>query len=224
MNEIGDAYRGVRLRVNALVVDTDDVALDTIAPATPEWRVRDLLAHLAGVTADIVSGNLEGVGTDEWTARHVEQRRDRSIDELMAEWNERAPTVEAMTGEFGRAAGQLLSDATTHEHDIRGALGVPGARDSDAVALSFESGGTSLGIELDRAGIGAICVHHDEMTSTFGAADPIATLRTTRFEFVRALTGRRSRDQIAAYDWDGVMEPEHLVLGLFSVRPVALVE
>jgi hypothetical protein len=125
MDEIGDAYRGARLRVNALVVDTDDVALDTIAPATPEWRVRDLIAHLAGVTADIVNGNLEDVGTDEWMARRVEQRRDRSIDELMAEWNEHAPTVEAMAGEFGRAAGQLVSDATAHEHDVRGALGAP---------------------------------------------------------------------------------------------------
>ena len=224
MDEIGDAYRGVRLRVNALVVDTDDVALDTIAPATPEWRVRDLLAHLAGVTADVVGGKLEGVGTDEWTARQVEQRRDRSVDELMAEWNEHGPTVEAMAGGFGRAAGRLVSDATAHEHDIRGALGVPGARDSDAVALSFESVGTSLGIELDRASMGAICVHHDATTSTFGAAEPMAALRTTRFEFVRALTGRRSREQIAAYQWDGVIDPEHLALGIFVVRPVALVE
>jgi len=224
MDEIGDAYRGVRLRVNALVIDTDDVALDAIAPATPEWRVRDLLAHLAGVTADIVSGNLEGVGTDEWTARQVDQRRDRGVDELMAEWNEHAPTVEAMAGEFGRAAGRLVSDATAHEHDIRGALGVPGARDSDAVALSFEYVGTSLGIELDRAGMGAIRVHHDDTTSTFGAAAPMASLHTTRFEFVRALTGRRSRDQIATYEWDGVVAPEHLVLGIFVARPVALVE
>ena len=212
------------LRVNALVADADDVALDTIAPATPEWRVRDLLAHLAGVTADVVGGNLQGVGTDEWTARQVEQRRGRSIDELLAEWNEHGPTVEAMAGEFGRAAGQLVSDATSHEHDIRGALGVPGARDSDAVALSFESVGTSLGIALDRAGMGAICVHHDATTSTFGAAEPMAALRTTRFEFVRALTGRRSRDQIAAYEWDGTVAPEHLVLGIFVARPVALVE
>ena len=224
MDDIGAAYRGVRLRVNALVVDTDDVALDSIAPATPAWRVRDLLAHLVGVTADVVGGNLEGVGTDEWTARQVEQRRGRSIDELLAEWNEHGPTVEAMAGEFGRAAGQLVSDATSHEHDIRGALGVPGARDSDAVALSFESVGTSLGIELDRAGMGAVCVHHDETTSTFGAAEPMAALRTTRFEFVRALTGRRSRDQITAYAWDGVVAPEHLVLGIFAVRAVALVE
>ncbi len=52
----------------------------------------------------------------------------------------------------------------------------------------------------------------------------MATLHTTRFEFLRALTGRRSLEQIAAYDWDGDMPPDRLVLGVFVARPAALVE
>ena len=139
MDEIGLAYRGVRTRVGALVADADDATLDTVAPATPGWTVHDLLAHLVGVTADIVSGNLDGVGTDAWAAAQVEARRDRSAAELVSEWNEHGPVVEEMAAQFGRAAGQLLSDATTHEHDTRGAFDTPGARDSDAVALTFGS-------------------------------------------------------------------------------------
>jgi hypothetical protein len=91
--------------------------------------------------------------------------------------------------------------------------------------LSFLSVGASLGTELDRAGTGALCVECVDGTSTFGTGTPVATLRTTRFEFVRALTGRRSHAQIAAYDWaDGDLDPDRLVLARFVARPTDLVE
>jgi uncharacterized protein (TIGR03083 family) len=224
VGEIGDAYLGVRVRVNELAAGADDHALDTIAPATPDWAVRDLLAHLAGVTADIVAGELAGVGRDEWTARHVASRRGRPVGDLLAEWNEHGPVVESMADDFGPAAGRLLADATTHEHDIRGALGAPGARESDAVALTFASVGATLGAEIDRDGTGALEVHTDAAVATFGTGAPAAVLHTTRFEFVRAVTGRRSLDQIAAYDWRGDVDPARLVLPRFVARPTALVE
>lgn len=224
MDQVGEAYRGVRTRVGELVTGIDATALDTVAPATPEWTVHDLLAHLVGVTADIVTGNLDGVGTDPWAQAQVETRRDRSCDELLAEWTEHGPVVEEMAGQFGRAAGQLVSDAATHEHDVRGALGLPGARDSDAITLSFGFVGVSLSEQLDRAGRGALVVHHDGTTDTLGTGDPVASLRIDDFEFVRALTGRRSVEQMAAYDWDGAFAAEHLVLARFTARPDPLVE
>lgn len=52
----------------------------------PEWRVRDVLAHLAGATADIASGNLADVASDEWTGAQVDARRDVPIDEVLDEW------------------------------------------------------------------------------------------------------------------------------------------
>jgi uncharacterized protein (TIGR03083 family) len=224
VDEVGEAYRGVRLRVTALVAASNEVAMGAIAPATPEWTVRDVLAHLVGVTADIVSGNLDGVGTDAWADAQVVARRDRDVRDLVREWSEHGPVVEELTGRFGRAAGQLLSDATTHEHDVRGALGAPGARDSAAVALSFGFVGLSLDEQLSRGGLGALVVHHDGATDILGTGAAVATLRVDEFEFVRALTGRRSLDQIAAFDWDGTFAPEHLVLARFVARPDPLVE
>ena len=44
------------------------------------------------------------------------------------------------------------------------------------------------------------------------------TLRITRFEFLRATTGRRCRAQIAAYDWVGDAPPLDLVLARFTAR------
>lgn len=224
MEEIGEAYRGVRLRVTELVAGADDETLGTIAPATPEWTVHDLLAHLVGVTTDIVSGNLDGVGTDAWASAQVEARRGRSVADLLGEWDEHGPAVEEMSGQFGRAGGQLVSDAVTHEHDVRGALRVPGARDSDAVRLSVGFVGLSLGEQLDRADRGALVVFDGDATVTFGSGEPVASLRTDDFEFVRALTGRRSLEQIAAFEWDGAFVPEHLVLERFVARPDPLEE
>jgi uncharacterized protein (TIGR03083 family) len=222
--EVGPAYRGVRLRVCELVADRDDTALEGFAPATPDWTVHDLLAHLVGVTADIVSGNLDGVGTDAWANAQVDARRGRRVDELLAEWDEHGPVVEEMAAQFGRAAGQLLSDATTHEHDVRGALGAHGARDSSAVALSVGFVGLSLGEQLDQAERGALVVQHGGRSDTLGSGAPAAALRIDDFELLRALTGRRCVEQMAAYDWDGAFSPEHLVLTRFAVRPDPLVE
>lgn len=224
MDEVGEAYRGIRMRVGELVGACDDPTLALPAPATPEWTVHDLLAHLVGVTADIVSGNLDGVGTDAWAAAQVEARRGATSDALLAEWSECGPVVEEMAGQFGRAAGQLVSDAVTHEHDMRGAFGAPGARDSDAVALSFGFLGLSLAERLDAAERGALVVHHDGTTDTLGTGETVASLRIDDFEFVRALTGRRCVEQMAAYDWDGEFAPEHLVLARFTARPDPLVE
>src|SRR5215207_854592 len=175
MDEVGEAYRGVRMRVGELVVTCDDPTLAIPAPATPEWTVHDLLAHLVGVTADIVSGNLDGVGTDAWAAAQVEARRGATGDDLLTEWTEHGPAVEEMAGQFGRAAGQLVSDAVTHEHDVRGAFGAPGARDSDAVALSFGFLGLSLTEQLDATERGALVVHHDGTTDTVGTGEPVAS-------------------------------------------------
>src|SRR3954470_17276934 len=166
MDEVGEAYRGVRLRVGRLITDADPAALDRIAPATPDWTVHDVLAHLVGVTTDIVSGNLEGVGPEPWAAAQVERCRSRSCVELVAEWDEHGPAVEEMGAQFGRAAGQLLSDATIHENDVRGALGVPGARDSDAIALSVGFLALSLGDQLDAGNVGALAVERGGATTT----------------------------------------------------------
>jgi uncharacterized protein (TIGR03083 family) len=199
------------------VRDAGDERLETIAPATPEWRVKDIVAHLTGVTADITSGNLAGVATDAWTAKQVDDRRDHTIVQLLDEWDEKGTAVEAMVPQFPEAAAaQMLGDAATHEHDIRGALGALGARDSDAITIGFE---------WMTKGIAApLCLETDAGTFTTGDADPEATVRTDRFELFRAMTGRRSLDQIRAYAWDGDLRPEALVLGIFTARPEPLVE
>ena len=177
-----------------------------MAPATPEWRVRDILAHMSGVNTDIVNGNLNGVASDAWTdaqvghaARLGRRARSSTSGRRTAARSRRTPPM------LGSAAGQWVYDACTHEHDIRHALGAPGARDSDAVAIAFEWGTDRLGDWPRRPG----CARHSCSTPTAAVprpsapAKPRAAVRVDRFEVIRAMTGRRSVAQMEAYGWDG---------------------
>lgn len=215
-----DAYRALRERVTTLVRDTDPAALDAVAPATPEWRVRDVLAHVTGVNSDILAGRLDGIATDAWTAAQVDARRDWPIDDILLQWLEDGDAVADLAPHLGPAVGQWLYDACTHEHDIRHALGTPGARDSDAVALSFWWATDMLGTGTAPG----LVLHADGEVKPVGSGEPRTAVRTSRFEVVRALTGRRSRAQVEAYEWDGEPRPEALVFGIFSLRADDLVE
>src|SRR4030088_2217559 len=96
MTDYAQTYRALRGRVSDLVCDVDEQQLERLAPAAPEWRVRDLVAHLSGITADINAGNLDGVATDAWTARQVDTRRDWEIARVLDEWDTEGAKVEAV--------------------------------------------------------------------------------------------------------------------------------
>ena len=211
-----DAYRALRERVSVIVRQADPAALDALAPATPEWRVRDVLAHMVGVNTDILTGTLDGVASDAWTAAQVATRHDWPIEQMLEEWAESAGAVEANAPLLGPAVGQWLYDACTHEHDVRQALGAPGARDSGAVAIGFEWG-------TDRLTAG-LTLHTEAGVKDVGAGESRTGVHASRFEIVRAMTGRRSAAQIEAYGWDGPARPEHLVLGIFTLRADDFVE
>ena len=216
------AYRAVRERTCDLARATPPVDLDRIAPATPEWRVRDVLAHLVGVPADALAGRLDGVATEPWTAAQVDVRRQVSIEALLAEWDELGPQFEAALVVMPDAlASQAVFDAMTHEADVRQALGVPGGRDCDAVAVAFEfatRGRTAMGRP-------AIRVVSETGATISGVGDVQATIEASCFEFVRAIAGRRTAEEIAAYRSDGVLDPASLLAApIFTMRSTSLHE
>jgi uncharacterized protein (TIGR03083 family) len=241
MGGIATAYAEGRHRITELVADLDEASADTVVPTCPAWTVRNVLGHLAGVCADIVAGNLEGVATDPWTQAQVDARRDRSVRDLLDEWGEFGPQVEAMADVFpGRTGQQLVLDLTTHEHDVRLALDRPGARDSPGVDIGVDFL-VSMGLQTQCAvlGIGPLEVRAGEETWVAGGradgasealwsevlmgADPpvadtppVGTLTLPPFELFRALTGRRSDRQIRAYDWS--LDPTPY-LPVFSFGP-----
>jgi uncharacterized protein (TIGR03083 family) len=106
------------------------------------WSVADVGAHVAGGLADVVTFNLDGAGTPEWTQRQVDDRRGRSLGELADEleqvtkvatdlmaafdddaWNGPAPAGVAST--IGVGIEGLFYDVYLHGDDIRAAFGAP---------------------------------------------------------------------------------------------------
>src|SRR5436305_11219631 len=94
--EPAQIYGGTARRLSGLLDGLDDSQWSTPVAATPSSTVRDLVAHLAGLTADVQTGQLEGAGTDEWTARQVGEREGRSGADVLAEWRAGAPKIEVL--------------------------------------------------------------------------------------------------------------------------------
>ncbi len=225
MGELRELYHDTRERALSLVDGIDESGLETTVPAAPEWRIHDLLSHVTGVAADVVAGNLDGVATDPWTAAQVAARRDMSGPELAAEWHRVGALVDEMIDAFPLSpARQLIFDTVTHEHDLRGALDSPGSRDSAAVGVAAEWALAFVDLARAGAGAGPLRVETEAGALSASPAEPAAVLRTSRFELLRAMSGRRSAAQLAAYQWSGDARPELVVLGIFVPRATDLVE
>jgi uncharacterized protein (TIGR03083 family) len=223
MTEVhGESYARLRIRVTDLVSGVDAAALDAPAPATPEWRVRDVLAHMVGVADDIVNGRRDGIASDEWTAAQVERRRDLPVAELLADWDEWGPGFEQMLAAGPmEIVGQALFDSVTHEHDMRQALGRPGARDSDAIDLAWEW----LVAVRSFGGGPAMRFVTEYGAEVSGAGDPVVTVRAPRFELIRATTGRRTEAEIVGYEWEPPADPQMLLAApFFTIRSESLGE
>jgi uncharacterized protein (TIGR03083 family) len=216
------SYEALRVRVTEIVRDTEPELLEGPAPATPEWRVRDVLAHLSGVADDVVNGRVQGIASDEWTAAQVEKRRDLSIDDLLADWERWSPAFEQMLAAGPlEITGQALYDAVTHEHDIRHAIGRPGARDSDALEQGWE---WQVAVRTVR-GAPAIRFVTERGEQIAGAGTPAVTVQASCFELVRATTGRRTRKEIEAYAWEPEPDPPMLIAApFFTIRTESLGE
>jgi uncharacterized protein (TIGR03083 family) len=214
----GAVYADTRRRLTALVRSLPPADVDRRVPAAPLWTVKDAVGHLVGIVDDTLAGRLEGVGTDEWTAAQVDARRDRSLDELIAEWEERAPDMEAAMGGWKPyAAAAAIGDLVTHAHDVRAAVGRPGDRDTAGVAVATELYSDSLGRRLHKGGFPALRLDTGEWSRQAGTGAVGATVRGEPFELLRAMTGRRSRAQIAELGWTGDPAP---YLDVFSTYPL----
>lgn len=215
------AYTEVRERMTALLRDASPDQLGRQVPACPDWTVKDLAAHAVGVAVDVAAGRVEGAGSDPWTAAQVEARRGASLEDLLREWRS-VPLEAALLEVDAMQAAQVVFDVTTHEHDLRGALELPAERNSRGVVVGWDWATTVLGMLRDGYGEGAVVLTTPHGATTCGSAAPTSGVTADRFELFRAMTGRRSSDQVAAWAWTG--EPAVERLCLLPARATPLVE
>ncbi len=205
--DLARLYRDTRERLTALVAGLDGEALTTPVPACPGWQVQDVVAHLAAVVEDALAGRLTGPPSEEETAVQVARYKGRPMTRTLAGWTAGAPQFEEVISAFDIPPAVI--DVASHEQDIRGALGRPGARDCPAVQ---QMAGWLL--QRLRTPVPVRVTVEDAEFRAGPDGEPVLGLRTTRFEAFRWRMGRRSRDQLAALDWSGDPAPvlDHLVV------------
>jgi uncharacterized protein (TIGR03083 family) len=166
--------------------------------------VHDVVAHLAAVVTDMNSGILRGAGGPE----QVAARRDRPVDELLAEWEAGAPKYEdalAALGETGAAL--VVGDVWNHEQDVRGAVGIEGGRDPIVEQLAVAGYAPERGGQIAEAGLAALRLRAGVDEWILGEGAPGATVTEEPYELARMLWMRRTPEQVRAYRWDGDPEP-----------------
>ncbi|MEX1281016.1 MAG: maleylpyruvate isomerase family mycothiol-dependent enzyme [Acidimicrobiia bacterium] len=233
---VAGSYRSVQARIADLVSTADP---SVVVPAAPRWTIRDLVAHLTGLAADVVEGKLDGYGGDPWTERQVADRAAMSIDDLLIEWDELTgeldsilehPTSAGLGATFETEAlgpqpvetlpGAVLGDAVIHEQDLRGALGDRNARTSAELVGALDAMIRGLRRGFPRAGLPTLRVVATDvgMEWLMGLDAPAAELRGSAFELFRTVSGRRTRGEIAALGWTGDPTPfvDHLVWPFFT--------
>jgi uncharacterized protein (TIGR03083 family) len=244
MADIADLYEQLRNEISELVAGLDPQQLETPAPATPGWTIKNIVTHLAGDASSVLAGDFpseffEAFGepaavtkVNNWTARQLEEREGRSLEDLLQEWKVSGTEVAAMMrgtkpwpeGTMVFADRVLLTDTAVHRQDIFGALGIERARDSAPIKIGLTGYIATMGWRLAAAKLPPMGVDVGDKTYTAGEGEPAATVHGDRFELFRAMSGRRSPDQIRAYGWDGDPEPYIPYFYPYGIRKDPLTE
>lgn len=214
--ELAAAYRDLRGRILDMTADLSPEETERMVPCCPEWRVRDLLCHLAGVPADIIAGNTDEAATVAWADSHVTRRTGWDVARIRAELDEAGTQVDEVVTAVGeRFPGPFFIDAWSHEADLAHALGQPGPSDLRLVDHVLGFLVDSVDRRLTEAGIGPVTIvglgddrvvgaSSDEAPDATATTEGRAELHTNPFEFARATMGRRSVAQLASFDWRGI--------------------
>ena len=220
--DLSSVYAISRARLIDLATRLDPAAAEASVGPTPLWHVTDVYRHLAGLADDVLTGRLDGVGTPAWTAAQVAAFRDLSLADVCTAWAAAAAAFDAKLAAAGQAGVRIAGDVWNHEQDVRAAVGLRGIRDDRAAAaLGREYVHLVTERWADHPGTPSVEIVVDGEPLRFGPDEPELTLRTSSYEFVRAVVGRRSHAQLLAADWSGPA-PERVftVLSRFDL-PVA---
>lgn len=181
---------------------------EAAVPGCPEWSVKDVVAHLSGLVADILADVQGRLGSDEATSRQVGTRRSMSLAQVCDEWAGNANAVAPLLIEKPLRGLGLTADLAVHVHDLAEMLDEVDVPPAEAtllgcaryVPLLQERAAEELDIALEATLDGKTWAA-DEGSS------PLA-IKGTQIEFLRSVTGRRTRPQAeAAFTWEGDPTP-----------------
>ncbi|HEU5152425.1 MAG TPA: maleylpyruvate isomerase N-terminal domain-containing protein [Iamia sp.] len=215
---LGDEYRRARERLAALLATEPAERWDRPVRACPGWTVKGVVGHLVGTVEDAMAGLITGPPGAEITAEQVARHAPDAGPDLLARWGELAPPFEEVV--TAGAIWPAVLDVVSHEHDIRLALGRPGARDDTVVGAAAAAlvGELAAPWNLEATLAGGPTVRSPSVPG------PTYRLRTSAFEVLRLRLGRRSPAEVRALAWDPIPPPDPSPLFIFGPRTTPLRE
>ncbi len=182
--DVVSAYVELRDRMISFLRSLPEDVAGVVVPHCPDWTVQETVSHMVGVPEAILSGDLDGIASDAWTQRQVERHRGDSLKDLADAWEKDSEQFLTVLPMIPIAAmTQLVFDVASHEHDVRHAVGQPGARDSLSV---------SVGVRFMK--------HAADSRGDIDVSQMDQWTAST-FDVFRSVGGRRSKEQMAA---DGI--------------------
>jgi mycothiol maleylpyruvate isomerase-like protein len=237
------AYQQTHAAILAVFGSLSDRQRMTVIPACPAWTVRELAAHMTGVAADAITARFPVVNPhgpwaerqpiiDAFTSGQVTSRQGMATDQVLAEWAGHVAVLATMLrGEQAFPAGSIpiidwmvVCDIAAHNQDLRGALHMPGDRDSAGVALSLQRYVAGLSQRIAAAGLPALRLCTERSEHIAGHGPPSSALTATEWELFRALSSRRSPSQIRSLRWSGDAEAYLPLLPAYGLPRNDLIE
>ncbi|MFW2381460.1 MAG: maleylpyruvate isomerase family mycothiol-dependent enzyme [Acidimicrobiales bacterium] len=199
-----EVYAAVRDELIDALAAINDSSASQIVPACPEWTVKDVVAHLCGLNAELLAGVPGRLGSDEATARQVGDRESADLKQVIDEWTHMADAIGERLSEDETMAIALLADLVIHVYDLAEVLDQPTVKAATATPTSAHRYVPGLQKRVaDRTGV-ALTVDLSDGTSwpaPDGDAPTAVTVRTSPHEFLRGVTGRLRREEVQAFDW-----------------------
>ncbi len=237
------AYQQTYAAILAILDGLSDRQRRTEITPCPAWTVRELAAHMTGVAADAITARFPVVNPhgpwaerqpviDAFTSAQVTSRQDMATDEVLAEWAGHVAVLAPMLrGEQAFPAGSIpiidwmvVSDIAAHNQDLRGALHMPGDRDSAGVALGLQRYVAGLSQRIAAAGLPALRLCTERSEHIAGHGPPSSALTATEWELFRVLSSRRSPSQIRSLRWSGDAEAYLPLLPAYGIPRNDLIE
>jgi hypothetical protein len=197
-----DTLTRLRLRVRELLYAAGREAFTRSVWLTPGLSVGDVLAHLVGTAADAARGEVlsyPAIAAEEAVRGHLASHGGRPPEELFGIWETAEKEFDGVLDEARLTT--LIVEMTAREHDLRTVLDQPAARDDVAVLVSLDALSGTFSDRAEAADAPPLRVTVEQWGTIIGAGAAHDCLVGDRFEFVRAMTGRRSRAQVSRWSW-----------------------
>lgn len=197
-------YAETRAHLISQVRDLSIADSATIVPPCPAWSVSDVVAHVTGLVADLLAGRKPPLGTDEMTSRQVATRSDMSIRAICDEWAGNADGIAEFMGAHPRYAVGLTADLAVHCHDIAETLDAVQVPPAVSTATGCERYVPLLQERVAEQLDIALRVDLDGRVWEPTAGSTPVAMSGTPTEFLRSVTGRRTRAQVdGLFTWTG---------------------